>query len=96
MHLPRCDDSLDALGESKWFSTLDLRSDFHKLGLAKEIRPYSAFCIPGSGLWQFKVVPFGAMNSPAEFERLMEKVLTGLTCDTADLFGRQNSLLQNL
>ena len=79
MPLPRCDDSLDALGGSKWFSTLDLRSGFHQLGLAEESRPYTAFCIPGSGLWQFKVVPFGAMNSPAEFERLMEKVLTGLT-----------------
>ena len=51
----------------------------HQLGLAKQSRPYAAFCLPGSGLWQFKLVPFGAMNSPAEFERLMEKVLTGLT-----------------
>ncbi|MEW8547948.1 MAG: reverse transcriptase domain-containing protein [Candidatus Thiodiazotropha sp.] len=37
-----------------------------------------AFCIPASGLWQFEVVPFGAMNLPAEFERLKEKVLTCL------------------
>ena len=60
---------------SKWFSTLDLRSGFHHLGLTKESRPYTAFCIPGSGLWQFKVVPFGARNSPVVFERLM----TGFT-----------------
>ena len=79
MPLPRCDDSLDALGGSKWFSTLDLRSGFHQLGLDKESRPYTAFCIPGSGLWQFKVVPFGATNSPAVFERLMERVFAGLT-----------------
>ena len=86
MPLPRCDDSLDALGGSKWFSTLDLRSGFHQLALAKESRPYTAFCIPGSGLWQFKVVPFGAMNSPAEFERLMEKVFAGLTYVTLLLY----------
>ena len=73
MPLPRCDDSLDALGGSKWFSTLDLRSGFHQLGLAEESRPYTAFCIPGSGLWQFKVVPFGAMNSPAELRDLWRK-----------------------
>ena len=82
MPLPRCDDSLDALGGSKWFSTLDLRSGFHQLGLTKESRPYTAFCTPGSGLWQFKVVPFGARNSPAVFERLMEKAFAGLTYRT--------------
>ena len=79
MPLPRCDDSLDALGGSKWFSTLDLCSGFHQLGLDKESRPYTAICIPGSGLWQFKVVPFGASNFPAVFERLMERVFAGLT-----------------
>ena len=58
---------------------MDLRSGFHQLGLDKESRPYTAFCIPGSGLWQFKVVPFGATSSPAVFERLMERVFAGLT-----------------
>ena len=79
MPLPRCDDSLDALGGSKWFSTLDLRSGFFQIGLDKESRPLTAFCIPGSGLWQFKVVPFGSMTSPACFERVMERVFSGLT-----------------
>ncbi|MES9879322.1 MAG: reverse transcriptase domain-containing protein [Sedimenticola sp.] len=79
MPLPRCDDSLEALGGSKWFSTLDLRSGFFQVGLDEESRPLTAFCIPGSGLWQFKVVPFGSMTSPACFERVMEKVFAGLT-----------------
>ena len=71
MPLPRCDYSLDALGGSKWFSTLDLRSGFFQVCLDKERRPLTAFCIPGSGLWQFKVVPFGSMTSPACFDRVM-------------------------
>ena len=79
MPLPRCDDSLDALGGSKWFSILDLRQGFFQVGLDKESRPLTAFCIPGSGLWQFKVVPFGSMTSPACFERVMERLFTGLT-----------------
>ena len=79
MPLPRFDDSLDALGGSKWFSTLDLRSGFFQVGLDKESRPLTAFCIPGSGLWQFKGVSFGSMTSPACFERVMERVLSGMT-----------------
>ena len=49
------------------------------MGLDKESRPLTAFCIPESGLWQFKVVPFGSMTSPACFERVMERLFTGLT-----------------
>lgn len=104
MPLPRCDDSLDALGGSKWFTTLDLRSGFFQVGLDKESRPLTAFCIPGSGLWQFKVVPFGSMTSPAVFERLMERVFAGLTfvslliyLDDIIVFGRTFDIhLQNL
>ena len=51
--LPRIDDSLDALGGAKWFSTLHLKSGFHQIGIREEDRPKTAFCIPGGGLWQF-------------------------------------------
>ena len=104
MPLPRCLDSLDALGGSKWFSTLDLRSGFFQVPLDKESRPLTAFCIPGSGLWQFKVVPFGSMASPAVFERVMERVFAGLTfislllyLDDIIVFGKTFDMhLQNL
>ena len=104
MPLPRCDDSLDALGGSKWFSTLDLRSGFFQVPLDKESRHLTAFCIPGSGLWQFKVVPFESMTSPAVFERVMERVFAGLTfislllyLDDIIVFGKTFDMhLQNL
>ena len=77
--LPRIDDTLDALGGSTWFSTLDLKSGFHQVSIAEEDRPKTAFSIPGSGLWQWRVLPFGLINSPSVFERLMERVFAGLT-----------------
>ena len=77
--LPRIDDTLDALGGSSWFSTLDLKSGFHQVSIAEEDRPKTAFSIPGSGLWQWQVLPFGLINSPSVFERLMERVFAGLT-----------------
>lgn len=42
----------------------------------------TAFCVPGSGLWQFNVMLCGAINSPAVFERLIERVFVGLKCVT--------------
>ncbi|CAC5409373.1 Transposon Ty3-G Gag-Pol polyprotein,Transposon Ty3-I Gag-Pol polyprotein,Retrovirus-related Pol polyprotein from transposon 297 [Mytilus coruscus] len=80
--LPRIDDTLDALSQNKWFSTLDLKSGYHQLNLANEDRPKTAFSLPGGGLWQFTVLPFGLCNAPAVFEKLMLKVLTGLPWKT--------------
>lgn len=99
--LPRIDDTLDALGGSKWFSTLDLKSGFHQVSIAEEDRPKTAFSIPGSGLWQWRVLPFGLINSPSVFERLMERVFTGLTFITLliyvdDIIMYLKTHLQNL
>jgi len=75
--LPRMDDILDQLARNSWFTTLDLKSGYWQIGIRPKDREKTAFSI-GSGLWQFKVMPFGLCNAPATFERLMEKVLHGV------------------
>ena len=76
--LPRTDDCLDSLAGSSWFSTLDLSSGYWQVEMDANDKEKTAFTA-GSGLYQFTVMPFGLCNAPATFERLMERVLAGLS-----------------
>ena len=75
--LPRIDDTLDMLAGKQWISTLDLASGYWQVSLSKDARAKTAFATH-SGLFQFRVMPFGLCNAPATFERLMDRVLHGL------------------
>ena len=83
--LPRIDDSLDALSGSMLFSTLDLISGYWQLKMSEDASNKAAF-VTKSGLWKPKRLPFGLTSAPATFERLMEKVLHGLTWNTLLLY----------
>lgn len=77
--LPRIDDTIDALSGAKFFSNVDLKAGYFQIPVAERDRPKTSFSFPGGGSWQFKRMPMGLCNSAPVFERLMEKVLTGLT-----------------
>ena len=75
--LPRIEDCLDSLSGSKYFATLDLASGYWQVALDDESRQKTAFT-SRRGLFEFNVMPYGLCNAPATFERLMERVLSGL------------------
>ena len=78
--LPRIDDLLDQLGNSRFFSTLDLASGYWQVRVHPESVEKTAFITP-QGLFQFRVMPFGLMNAPSMFQRLLHRVLMGLNPD---------------
>ena len=75
--LPRIDDLLDQLGKSRFFSTLDLASGYWQIRVHPNSIEKTAFITP-QGLFEFQVMPFGLMNAPSVFQRLMQQVLQGL------------------
>ena len=75
--LPRIDDTLDALQNAPFLSTLDLRSGYWQVEMEPASRALTAF-VTHKGLFECTVMPFGLTNAPATFQRLMDIVLAGL------------------
>ena len=71
--------------EKMWiFTALDLKHGYHQMLLHPDSRPCTAMSTP-LGPLQWKVVPMGAKNGNAAFQRMMEDLL-GAVRDCADPF----------
>lgn len=75
--LPNITDIIDKLGGAKYFSVLDLASGFHQIPMDSRSRAKTAFSALFRKL-EFNRMPFGLMNSPSTFQRLMDRLLCGL------------------
>lgn len=72
--IPRIDDQLDLLNGNKYYTSLDLASGYYQIPIHPDYRHLTAFITP-DGLYQFKKMPFGLVNSPAVFQRTINRVL---------------------
>ena len=62
------------LAKSKYFSKLDLTKGYFQVPLEEKSRKVTAFSTPW-GLYQYRALPFGLVNSPAVFNRAMREIL---------------------
>ena len=70
---PRVEDCIDRIGIAKYISKLDLLKGYWQVPLTPRAKEISAFVTP-EGFYQYKVMPFGMKNSPATFQRMINKI----------------------
>lgn len=73
----------DQLGKAKFYHTADLKSGFHEVRMKPRDTFKTAFSIHPLGRFEFVVLPFGLVNSPRTFQRILNRVLgdpIGNTC----------------
>ncbi|KAL8619623.1 hypothetical protein ACOMHN_019678 [Nucella lapillus] len=63
--------------KSKYFTRIDLSKGYWQIALSEDSKEATAFSTP-TGLFQWRVLPFGMVNAPAVFTRMMRKLLKGL------------------
>lgn len=69
--LPRIKDQLDKLHVQIYFTSLNLKSEYHQIQGSKQ---FPAF-VTAFGQFEFKSLPFELANAPSAFQRLVNKVL---------------------
>ena len=72
--IPRIDDIMDNIGNSKFFSTIDLKSGFFQIPIALKDAAKTAFST-AKGHYEFLRMPMGLKNSPSTFQKLMNTVI---------------------
>ena len=82
--LPLIDTILQKQQKKRIFTVLDLKHGYHQMPLHPDSRPCTAMSTPLVPM-QWKVVPMGAKNGNAAFQRMMEDLL-GPVRDCADPF----------
>jgi hypothetical protein len=71
--LPHLGELRDRLKDAKYFTKMDLRDGFYNILMHPEDRPKTAFRTR-YGHYEWNVLPMGLCNSPATFQKLMNRL----------------------
>lgn len=94
--LPQITATLDKLRGARYLTTLDLKNGYWQIPLSPESRPITAFTVPGKGLMQFRVMPFGLYSAPATFQRLLDAILGPELEPHVFVFRRHHNLYRHI
>ena len=83
--LPTLEETLELLGDKKWFSNLDLITAFQQCPLSKESRKYTA-ATSGMTRFQYKVLPYGLKNNSSAFQGMMNLLLGSMQFRNAIIY----------
>ena len=85
--MPRVDELVDAIGHRKgrYFSTLDMMKGYHQVKMDEQSKCNTVFTCH-RGLFQYCRMPFGLTNTPATFQRLMDKLFAGQEWDSVFVY----------
>lgn len=75
--IPNIDQAFNLLAGSKYFGLADFSSGYWQVELSERAKKYASF-VTRSGVYTFNVMPFGLCNSPLTWQRLMDRILTGM------------------
>ena len=80
---PNAEEIFTKVAGHQFFSRLDLTKGYWQVPMSDSSKKLTAFSTP-LGLFQFRTMPFGLVNAPAVFSRLMRKLLDNM--DNIDNF----------
>ena len=84
--LPRMQETMESMVGTWFFSTMDLKSGFWQVNMAKDSQQYTAFTQGSMEVYEFLRMPFGLCNTPVTFQRLMQNCLRELNLTYALIY----------
>ena len=75
--IPHMEEALESVSGAKIFSALDLESGYHQIEIWEPDKEKTAF-ITRDGLYEWNRMPFGLINAPYTFQRIMNHVFKEL------------------
>ena len=84
--LPRMQETMESMVGTWFFSTMDLKSGFWQVKMAKDSQQYTAFMVGSMGVYEFLRMPYGLCNAPVTFQRLMQNCLGELNLTYALIY----------